>query len=190
MNEADDPGWGYALRALIPIWGLRYSAQRAPDGLSALRSIFVGLVAALPLFGVAFSFLDLETASSGAAPLAVVLVGLLSIWGIRLLHRRPLATMSLGSLAASWRTRFFIGVGIAEIPPLVAIAVTFAGVALWIYLVGLMFSLLGFFWIAPSRRNLAGDQDAIRSTGSPLDLTEALMTAGPQTPGPPPRPDS
>ena len=177
------------MRALIPIWGLRYSAQRAPDGLTALRGIFVGLVAALPLFAVSLSFLDNETESSGAAPVAVVLVGLLSIWGIQRLHRRPLATMSTDALAASWRARFFIGVAIAEFPSLVAIAVTFVGVPLWIYLVGMVFSLLGFFRIAPSKRNLARDQDAIRSTGSPIDLTEALMTAGPQTPGPPPRPD-
>ena len=82
--------------------------------------------------------------------------------------------------------RVFIGVGIAEIPALVALALTLATDALWVYLIGMAFSLLGFFRIAPSKQNLARYQEAIRSGRSPLDLTEALMTGGPNGPGSPP----
>jgi hypothetical protein len=190
VNGAEDPGWGYALRALIPIVGLRYRAQRAPDGLTALRNVFVGLVAALPLFLVSFSYIVEEPGPVGLAPYTVVGVGLLSTLGISILYRRTLPTESLKSLAASWRARFFIGVGFAEFPALVGLVLTLPTDTLWIYLIGMAFSLIGFWRIAPSRRNLARDQDAIRSTGSPLDLIEALMTAGPHAPGSPPRPDS
>jgi hypothetical protein len=189
VSGAQDPGWGYALRALIPFVGLRYRAQRAPDGLTAIRSIFVGLVAALPLFLVSFSYIVEGPGSPGLAPYAVVAVGLLSVLGISLLHRRPLAMTSLESLEASWRARFFIGVGIAEIPALVSLALTLATDVLWVYLIGMVFSLTGFFRIAPTKRNLARDQEAIRSAGSPLDLTLALISAGPSAPGPPHRPD-
>jgi hypothetical protein len=190
VNGADDPGWGYAVRALIPIVGLRYRAQRAPDGLTSLRSIFVGLVAALPLFLVSFSYIVREPGPVGFAPPAVVRVGRLSTIGISILHRRTLPTGSLESLATSWRARFFIGVGFAETPALVGLALTLPTDTLWIYLIGIVFSLIGFWRVGPTKRNLARDQDSIRSTGSPLDLTEALMTAGSQTPGSPPRPDS
>jgi hypothetical protein len=182
VNGADDPGWGSAMRSLIPIVGLKYRAQRAPDGLTALRIVFVGLVAALPLFAVAFSYIVEEPGPVGLAPHAVVAVGILSTFVIGIVERRALATNSLESLAASWRTRFFIRVGIAEIPALVGLGLTLPTDVLWIYLIGMVFSLIGYWRIAPSRRNLARDQEALRSAGSPLDLTEALMTVGPSTP--------
>jgi hypothetical protein len=89
VSGADDPGWGFALRALIPIVGLRYRAQRAPDGLTALRSVLVGLVAALPLFAVSLSYVVEKPASPGPAPFVVVTVGLLSALGISLLRDGP-----------------------------------------------------------------------------------------------------
>jgi hypothetical protein len=187
MNGADDPGWRFALRALIPIVGLRYRAQRAPDGLTALRSVFVGLVTALPLFLVSFSYIVEEPGPVGLAPYAVVAVGLLSTLGISILHRRTLPTESLGSLAAAWRARFFIGVGFTEVPALVGLAFTLPTNALWIYLIGMAFSLIGFWRIAPSRTNLSRDQDALRSAGSSLDLTQALTATGPTPPERPPR---
>ena len=89
MSDTDDPGWTFALRALIPIVGLRYSARRAPDGLTALRSVFVGLVASLPLFAVAFSYLEMEPGSAGLAPHAVISVGMLSTLGIASRNAEP-----------------------------------------------------------------------------------------------------
>ena len=47
---------------------------------------------------------------------------------------------------------------------------------LWVYLIGMAFSLVGLWRVAQSRRTLARDQAAIRSAGSSLDLTQALMT--------------
>jgi hypothetical protein len=81
-------------------------------------------------------------------------------------------------LAASWRTRFFIGVGISEISALVGLGLTFVVEPLWIFLIGMVFTMIGFWRIAPSRRDLVRDQAAIRASGSPLDLTKALMGSG------------
>jgi hypothetical protein len=138
----------------------------------------VGLVAALPLFLVSFSYIVEEPGPVGLAPSVVVAVGVLSTLGISILHRRTLPTESLGSLAAGWRARFFIGVGFAEMPALVGLALTLPTDTLWVYLIGMVFSLIGFWRVAPSRGNLARDQNAIRSAGSPLDLIRALMTGG------------
>jgi hypothetical protein len=44
------------------------------------------------------------------------------------------------------------------------------------YVLGALFSLSGIWRIAPSRRNLARDQEAIGADGSSLDLTSALTT--------------
>jgi hypothetical protein len=126
---------------------------------------------------------------AGLAPLAAVSVGLLSTIAVSIVNRRPLATTSLAGLEASWRTRFFVGLGFAEVPALVGLAPTLPTDARRIYLIGMAFSLIGFWRVAPSRMNLARDQAAIRSAGSPLDLTLALMTAGPLGSGSPPRPD-
>ena len=76
----------------------------------------------------------------------------------------------------------FTGVGLAELPGLVAIPAAIISDSLWVYLLGMAFALAGFWRIAPSSRNLARDQEAISSTGSPLSLIEALMKAGPYAP--------
>jgi hypothetical protein len=187
VSRTEDPGWRLPLRALIPFVGFKLRLQLAPDGFTAIRTIFSGLVAALPLFAVSLSYVVEKPATPGSWPFAVATVGLLSLLGINLLHHRPLVTTSLGSLAASWRTRSFIGVGIAQIPALVAIALTFATDPLWIYGIGMVLSMVGLWGIAPSKRSLARDQEAIRASGSPLDLTEALMSSGPSASTSPPR---
>ena len=103
--------------------------------------------------------------------------------------RRPLATTSLEALGASWGTRFFIGLGFAEVPALIGLSLTLPTEALWIYLIGMVFSLIGFWRVAPSRRNLGRDQEELLLAGSSLDLTQALISAGPLGSGSPQRPD-
>ena len=191
MSTAEDPGWGFALRSVIPLVGIvRFGARHAPDGLTAIRSIFVGLVGALPLFAVSLSYVVEPFGGTGFAPFVVMMIGVISTLALGFLFRRPLATTSLASLVITWRSRFFIGIGFAETPALVGLALTFATDVLWIYLIGMAFSLIGLWRLAPLRRNLARDQEVLRSAGSPLDLTEALMRGGPTSkPGSPSRPD-
>jgi hypothetical protein len=172
----DDPGWDRALIGLIPFFGLRAMRRTRPDGLTGLRSLLVGLISALFLFVVSLIYvIEDNDGGSRFAAFAVVGAAVLSHVAITLVARRHLSTASLRSLADSWRTRMFIGVGPAELPALVGFGLAIVSDALWVYLVGMVFALAGFWRIAPSKRNLARDQDTIRAAGSPLDLTEALM---------------
>lgn len=182
MTGTEDPGWRAAFWALIPFLGRRALETRRPDGLTVLRSIFVGLISALLLFAVAISYVAEIDGDPAMAQLVVIGVGVLSHLALALLGRRKLSTGSIDDLGDSWRTRMFTGVGLAELPGLVAIPAAIISDSLWVYLLGMAFALAGFWRIAPSSRNLARDQEAISSTGSPLSLIEALMKAGPYAP--------
>jgi hypothetical protein len=154
-----------------------------------LRCIIMGMFAAMPLFAVSLTYIVDDPRPAGLAPLAVVAVGLLSTLAISIVGRRPLATTSLEALAASWGTRFFIGLGFAQVPALLGFALTLPTAALWVYLIGMVFSLIGFWRVAPSRRNLGRDQETLLSGRSSLDLTQALILAGPLGSGSPPKLD-
>jgi len=92
------------------------------------------------------------------------------------------ATDSIQALAGSYRARMFPGVGIAHIPALFALATTFVTRGLWIYAVGVSFTFIDLWVIAPGPRNLARDQVAIAATGSPLSLVAALRSVSPRPP--------
>jgi positive regulator of sigma E activity len=71
----------------------------------------------------------------------------------------------------------FIGIGSSEVAVLVAIITTFLFQdSLWLIVLGAALSLVGFWLAAPSKRNLARDQERLREQGSPLDLVTALNT--------------
>jgi high-affinity Fe2+/Pb2+ permease len=95
-----------------------------------------------------------------------------SIWWVL---GRPLSTTDAKSLAGSWRTRFFIGLGLAEVVAPIAFAAALVVGTRWLYVIGLGFALYGLWMIAPSRKNLATAQDRLRLQGSSLDLTSALL---------------
>jgi hypothetical protein len=176
VTEADDPGWRPALVALVPFIGPFISRRRSRDGLTALRSAIVGLVAALFLFVVSLSYIVEGDSAPGSALLIVGALGIGVHAVLSLVARRELSTSSPKALADSWRARMFIGVGFVELPALAAFAASLLVDTLWVYLLGMAFSLFGFWKIVPSKRNLERDQAWIRSTGSDLDLTAALMS--------------
>jgi hypothetical protein len=175
VTGADDPGWTSALIALVPFIGPSISKRRAQDGLTRLRSVIVGLIAPLVLFVVSLSYIVQGDSAPGSAFLIVGGLGIGVQALLSLVARRELSTSSSKSLADSWRARMFIGVGFVELPALAAFAASLVVDSLWVYLLGMAFSLLGFWRIVPSKRNLE-DQAWIRSTGSDLDLTAALMS--------------
>lgn len=183
MNADEDPGWRPALRALIPFVGIKWRPQPAPDGITTIRSIFVGMVSALPLIAYSLTYIVQTSREWSPASAAVIAAGLDSHTGLTLLGRRPLTTDSLDSLSESWRTRWFLGVGLAEIPALLGFSLAIVTDALWVYLPGMAFGSAGFWRVAPTKASLRSDQERLRAAGSPLDLTEALMTAGPYASG-------
>ena len=184
----EDPGWLPSLRGLwwyaIPVVGsvMRVRARhRETNGLIALRSVFLGLIVPLLLFGVVLSFIGpWDGGDEGWVPWAVVAIGIASLAYVAQIRRRPLPTNSGEALAGSYRALFFIGVGVAEAAALWGFAGVFLGGSLWIYLVGLAFGLVGLWMIAPTRSDIELRQREITAAGAPLSLLDALISV----PGP------
>jgi hypothetical protein len=171
----EDPGWWAALRPLFLPW-LILRPARASDSLTAQRRVFSVVTAHLPVWLVflAFSF-PWDAGDEGSAPALVLIYGLLMLVVVAWIGRRTLDRLSLVKLAASYRSRMFAGIGVAETPAMVAIGSLFVGGSLWMYFLGLVPALIDLWMAAPSRRNIARDQAKLSSLGSPLSLTEALM---------------
>jgi hypothetical protein len=156
----------------------RRQLRAQQPGLIAMRTMYVGLVVALPLWVIAFSFIaPWDGGDEGAAPYIVLAIGLISLGATARILGRQLDTSSGKALAGSYRVRMFIGIGSSEVAVLVAIITTFLFQdSLWLIVLGAALSLVGFWLAAPSKRNLARDQERLREQGSPLDLVTALNT--------------
>ena len=193
-RPTEDPGWGRLLRPgfriLIPIYG-PWEFLHGTDGLTALRGLFVGFASALFLFLFALSFITpWNGGEAGLVPWLVVLLGVVGLWRVRAARDRPLRIDSLDILAVSYRANFFLGVGAAEAPALVAfVSVFFFAAKLWVYVEGLAFAVVGLGFIAPTHADVKRRQRQLEAQGSSLSLLEALIAAPPpgwrQRPPPP-----
>lgn len=177
-TEGVDPGWGPVFARATQLFPYRSKASAAAaDPLSVMRLIFVGLVSALFLYIVAFSFsTPWNSGSEGAAPWIVIAVGLLSLVGIAWVRRRPFNVQDETSLPGVFRTLMFLGIGIGEVPALFALVMMFVTKSLWVYLIGLAFSLLDLWLIGPTKTEIARRQRQLVEAHLPHDLTRALMT--------------
>jgi hypothetical protein len=192
MTPEEDPGWWPALqpalRSVLPWYWFALNRKRRSGaqqpGLIAMRTMYVGLVWSLPLWVIAFSFIaPWDGGDEGPAAYIVVATGLMCLGATARMMRQQLATSSRDALAGSYRTRMFIGVGVSEIPVLVAIASTFLFQdSLWLIVLGAAFSLAAFWLAAPSKRNLARDQERLRERGSALSVVAALNSPPSQRP--------
>jgi hypothetical protein len=192
LTHHTDPGWRPALRdvwwMLVPFAGplMRVRARRrGTPGLLAMRSVFVGLIASLILFLVVLNFIErFDGGDEGPVPVAVLALGVLSLIGTLLVSRRRLSTSSAQALASAYRASFFIEIGVAEAAALFGFAGVFITGSVWVYLIGLAFTFVGFGIAAPSRADIERRQREITASGSSLSLLDALM----QPPQPPQRP--
>lgn len=172
----DDPTDPFRLRD-DPGWRPGRSGGR-PDGLIALRLLFVQVVVALLIVGVIVGILasDPERFGDGSRALAVVVVavlGLLSLAGRRALPLRLDCSDEL-ALSRSWRSRFMARLALAEVPALAGfIAFTLTG-APWLYALGLAFTALGLASAGPMHANLVRDQEQLALDGCAISLVPAL----------------
>jgi hypothetical protein len=181
---------------MVPVVGsvMRIRANRRQEnGLIVLRSVFLSLIVPLFLFLIALTFIEPWGGGDERwTPWAVLAVGVVSLAGIARIRRRPLPAGSAKALALTYRSLFFIGIGLAEAPALWGIAGVFLGGSLWIYLVGLAFTLVGLLMMAPTRSDIERRQREIIAAGSALSLLDALITELPTRPhrdgNPPPNP--
>lgn len=79
----------------------------------------------------------------------------------------------------------FLGIGVAEVPGLVGLALVLLTNSLWVYLIGLSFSLIDLTLVGPTRAEIARRQRQIVEAHLPYDLTRALL----RRPDLPRRPD-
>jgi F0F1-type ATP synthase membrane subunit c/vacuolar-type H+-ATPase subunit K len=147
--------------------------------------MYLGLVLAVFLFIVAFSFITpWDGGDEGWVPWGVTLTGIASVLGVERARGRHLSTDNDRALATSYRARMFIGIGLAESAALFGIVGMFLSGSLWVYLVGAAFGLYGFWRVAPSKRNLAEDQAALGQQASSLNIMAALNNLPPPQPRP------
>lgn len=169
-----DPGWKPALALTSRIVPAKLPTS---DPLTGMRSIFIGLVIALPLWILALSFITTSNRGSArAAPDAVVAVGAAALVGILLMRRRPLSLANEAALAGAFRAAMFIQIGLSEIPAMLGVAAAIVMRDLWVCVVGSVFGLIGLALTAPGPREVARRQRQIDAANSTLDLTRALMT--------------
>jgi hypothetical protein len=147
-----------------------------------MRSVYLGLVAALFGLMVVFSFIEpFDGGAEGAVPLAVAALGALGLGGTIWASRRPLSTASPKALAGSYTTVFFIQVGTAESAALWGLVGVFWSGSLWVSFIGLAFCLIGFWIAAPSHAGIQRRQGEVTAAGSNLSLLDALMETPPSS---------
>jgi hypothetical protein len=183
----DDPGWPLKPLALlglfVPALAIR-RAQRSGDALVALRSLFMAFVGAVCLIGVVVLILGDMTDGDPRPEVSVPIVicaGVASLVLPRVV-KRPLDCSSPETLAATYRTRFFLRMAFSELPALVAFAVNISFGPVWVYFVGLGFALIGMATLAPTRRHLAHDQQQLNGNGCRYSLVTVLRRPSPGTP--------
>ena len=164
----------------VPVVGV-HRAQRGQNALEILRALFTAFALALVLIGFVVAFLAAGSSqrnamSAPAVAVAVAVFGVASLFVPRILER-PLDCSTPAALVTSYRTRFFLRLAFADSAALVG----FVGFLLtdewWLYPLGGCFSLLGFMGLAPTRRNLERDQEALNLSGCGHALTSALTAS-------------
>jgi hypothetical protein len=160
---------------------IRAQVSGKENPLVALRAIYVALLASLPLFLFALSFIvpwDGSSAQDWFAGLVAIL-GAAAIGLVQLARHRPLSLESPKQLAASYRAPFFIAVSYAQSAALLGFVGAFLTDSLWVYVLGMGFGLLGLALLAPTRADIERRQRQIEARGSSLSLLEALMETPP-----------
>jgi hypothetical protein len=185
----DDPRW-FSIRslawALLPAFGTRRAHDAgAASALQLLRQVFVSFVMALVLIGVVTAVIasgpsESDGPSASVVAAAVAALGVISLIVPRLFER-PLDCTTDAALVTGYRTRFFLRIAIAEAAALLGFVGALVAGEAWIYALGAAFTAVGFARLAPSRRNLDREQEALNLQGCGRSLLSLLLTAGPQS---------
>ena len=150
----------------------------ATDGLTTIRLLFLSVMQAGILVGVVLLFI-VDIGSPGTFELFPVILGAAGVAAVVWSRGRPLDTQNEKELARSYNSNFFRSFALAEAPLMISAGLALWQQELWPYLACLPFFFIAMALVAPGPRNLAAQQRALRSTGAPLSLTNALMTQGP-----------
>lgn len=184
----DDPGWGFTWKSIprmfVPSLAMR-RMTRGPggDAVVLLRSLFLTFCAAIIFIGVVVVTLgDLTEGRQrpGLSATIAVVAGCACLLAQHFLSK-PLDCTSPGSLAASYRTRFFLRLAFAEAAALIGFVLNILFGPWWVYFVAATFTVIGFARLAPTRRHLEQDQEELSRNGCLLSLSDALRSAPPSS---------
>ena len=183
----DDPGWRPAMRDLVWMFspGLALRRQRKQiesgkvDGLASLRSLFVTFVLAGVGIGAVVSILaatddSLDDGPVAPAVVAVVALGVVSLVAGQFIVKRALDCTSDERLVATYTSRFFQHIAIAESVALAGFVAFIATDEPLLFPLGVLFSAVGFASAAPTARHLARDQERLSLSGCGRSVVGAL----------------
>ena len=139
------------------------------------------------LFVVAMAFADPGGSDDTRYRWAWLIIGgtVVAAWfQVSFTERRLDAAMDEPMAARTYLNAYFLRLALALAPFLMGIALSFVTGRRATYFVGAALSEILLWVIAPSRRNLQRRTERFRAAGKDIDMTRALLSAGP-----PPRPD-
>jgi hypothetical protein len=154
--------------------------------------LFVNFVVALLMIGGVVAILvnvsKFKGGQASALPVALGII-LLGVGSLLVVPRveRPLDCADDPSLAASYRTRFFVRVAFSEAAALLGFVGFMLSSRWWMYPLGALFAAVGFARLAPTASTLARDEERLNDCGCFRSLVAALATlrppGGPRSPG-------
>ncbi|HEX2296341.1 MAG TPA: hypothetical protein VHN37_13660 [Actinomycetota bacterium] len=182
VDPHQDPGWLPALKLVLPA-----AARRAGgvDGVTTIRTLFLALTGAafMILFVMTYVFEDVGSPDPFLAAVVVAL-GLAGMAGAAWTRRRPLEGNDESEVAGAYRTLFFLGFALVEVPLLLGFTLSYVQGELWPYLTELPLFVAGMTLIAPGRHNLDKRDEELRARGSVISLRHALNAPISRVPGP------
>jgi hypothetical protein len=170
-------------------WGRDGSVSPLGDGnmtgVRVFRFLVAGLAGALVFICLAFAVAVYEGkafrrvhrahVSPGFVAIVIIVVGI-GCLVVAKLFERPLNGGSDSALVASYRSRFFLWVGLGETPFFLGVAFVAVTDWFWPCLVGAAFAVIAYWRIAPTTGALARDQARVNGSGSSRSLVAALAT--------------
>lgn len=176
----EDPGWKQPLLALaLPFVGswLAGRAQRSSGPLLAIRVLWAQLLQAIWLLVLVGWYLVEPDASFDLGCLvALAALATTVLAFVAAFIRRPLEGDEAGQVLAAYRSRFFIGFALSEVPTLVALGmVVIAAQPVSLLIVGAVASTIGMLLVAPTRRDVRNCEDRLTAAGRSVRLWEALV---------------
>jgi hypothetical protein len=188
-SSQDDPAW-FSWRelplTLVPAVAIRRIVKTGGSTLQLVRTFFSGYLVMLAAIGLVVVVLSVwadggSRSSNLSTP--IVAVGVTAVGALCLvasqLARSNVDCSTDRSVAEWYRSRFFVRIAFADASALAG----FAGFVLvwsaWVYLIGLLFALIGFVRLAPTRNHIERDQVELTANGCRRGLLDSLRLPTP-----------